>query len=110
MANIHLHALRVFEEIYRTGCLSKTADKLGLTQPAISMWPLRIPNFLGLATIVGTTDHLCTLPRRAALIMRAPARWPPGTCPLSRLNTWSGSTGTNGRCAPGQPALRSLMS
>jgi DNA-binding transcriptional LysR family regulator len=37
MANIDLHALRVFEEIYRTGSLSKTADKLGLTQPAISI-------------------------------------------------------------------------
>ncbi len=30
---------------------------------------LRIPNYLGLATIVGTTDLLCTLPRRAGLIM-----------------------------------------
>jgi DNA-binding transcriptional LysR family regulator len=30
---------------------------------------VRIPNFLGIATIIGTTDFLCTLPRRAALIM-----------------------------------------
>jgi DNA-binding transcriptional LysR family regulator len=30
---------------------------------------VRIPNFLGLATVIGMTDHLCTLPRRAALVM-----------------------------------------
>ena len=30
---------------------------------------VRIPNFLGLATIIGNTDLLCTLPRRAGLIM-----------------------------------------
>lgn len=30
---------------------------------------LSIPNYLGLSTIIGTTDLLCTLPRRAGLIM-----------------------------------------
>ena len=30
-----------------------------------------IPSFLGLATIVGATDHLCTLPRRAGALMAA---------------------------------------
>jgi DNA-binding transcriptional LysR family regulator len=37
MANIDLHAFRVFDEIYKTGSLSRTADRLGLTQPAISI-------------------------------------------------------------------------
>ncbi len=30
---------------------------------------VRIPNFLGLSALVGCTDYLCTLPRRAALIL-----------------------------------------
>lgn len=30
---------------------------------------VRIPNFLGLVTIISSSNHLCTLPRRAALIM-----------------------------------------
>lgn len=40
---------------------------------------VRIPNFLGLATIVGSTNYMCTLPRRAALIMAqsgAVSAWP----------------------------------
>lgn len=30
---------------------------------------VQIPNFLGLATVIGATDYLCTLPRRAGEIM-----------------------------------------
>lgn len=37
MANMDLHTLRVFDEIYRNCSLSKAADRLGLTQPAISL-------------------------------------------------------------------------
>jgi DNA-binding transcriptional LysR family regulator len=37
MDNLDLHSLRVLDEIYKTGSLSKTADRLGLTQPAISL-------------------------------------------------------------------------
>src|SRR5882672_9496180 len=36
MDNIDLHTLRVFDEVYRTGSLSRAADRLDLTQPAIS--------------------------------------------------------------------------
>ncbi|ROZ75037.1 LysR family transcriptional regulator [Ramlibacter sp. WS9] len=32
---------------------------------------VRIPSFLGLATIIGATDYLCTLPRRAGVLMAA---------------------------------------
>ncbi|MDB5750030.1 MAG: LysR family transcriptional regulator [Ramlibacter sp.] len=35
--NLDLHTLRVLEEIFRTGSLSRTAQRLDLTQPAISM-------------------------------------------------------------------------
>ena len=37
MLNIDLHSLRVLDEIYKTGSLSRTAVHLGLTQPAISI-------------------------------------------------------------------------
>ncbi|MBL0421114.1 LysR family transcriptional regulator [Ramlibacter sp. AW1] len=45
--------------------LERTLQSLNVHRPV----KVRIPNFLGLATIVGTTDYICTLPRRAALIM-----------------------------------------
>ncbi|MDB5967105.1 MAG: nahR1 [Polaromonas sp.] len=35
---------------------------------------VRIPNFLGLATVIGATDYLCTLPRRAGEIMAVASR------------------------------------
>ncbi|MBX6319567.1 MAG: LysR family transcriptional regulator [Pigmentiphaga sp.] len=37
MANIDLHALRLLDEIYKTGSFSRAADRLGLTQPAVSL-------------------------------------------------------------------------
>ena len=37
MENIDLHTLRLFSEIYETGSLSRTAIRLGLTQPAVSI-------------------------------------------------------------------------
>ncbi|UUX95479.1 LysR family transcriptional regulator [Aquabacterium sp. J223] len=37
MQNIDLHTLKVFDEIVRTGSLSRTAERLGLSQPAISI-------------------------------------------------------------------------
>lgn len=37
MDNLDLHSLRVLDEIYKTASLSKTADRLGVTQPAISL-------------------------------------------------------------------------
>jgi len=37
MENIDLHTLKVLDEIYKTSSLSRTADRLGLTQPAISI-------------------------------------------------------------------------
>ncbi len=37
MLNIDLHMLRVLDEIYRTGSLSRAADRLGVTQPSVSM-------------------------------------------------------------------------
>lgn len=37
MQNIDLHSLRVLDEIHKTGSLSRTADRLGLSQPAISI-------------------------------------------------------------------------
>ncbi len=40
---------------------------------------VRIPNFLGLATVVGNTDYLCTLPARAGQILarnRDVVTWP----------------------------------
>jgi hypothetical protein len=30
---------------------------------------VRIPNFLGLDNLIGSTDYLCTLPRRAGLVL-----------------------------------------
>lgn len=37
LRNIDLHSLRVLDEIFKTGSLSRTADRLDLSQPAISM-------------------------------------------------------------------------
>lgn len=37
MDNLDLHMLRVLEEVYKTGSLSRTADRLGLSQPGVSM-------------------------------------------------------------------------
>ncbi|WP_343927948.1 LysR family transcriptional regulator [Pigmentiphaga daeguensis] len=37
LRNIDLHMLRILDEIHKTGSLSRTADRLELTQPAISM-------------------------------------------------------------------------
>lgn len=37
LSNIDLHTLRVLEEIFTTGSLSRTADRLELSQPAVSM-------------------------------------------------------------------------
>lgn len=45
--------------------VDRTLERLKISRRVI----LRIPNYLGLSTIVGTTDLLCTLPRRAGLIM-----------------------------------------
>lgn len=37
MKNVDLHTLRVLDEIFKTGSLSRTANRLNLSQPAISM-------------------------------------------------------------------------
>ena len=37
LENIDLNALRLLNEIYETGSLSRTADRMGLTQPAVSI-------------------------------------------------------------------------
>ena len=37
MQNIDLQMLRVLEEIFKTGSLSRTADRFGMSQPAISL-------------------------------------------------------------------------
>lgn len=45
--------------------IDRHIEQLGLRREVA----VRIPNFLGLATVIGQTDYLCTLPRRAADIM-----------------------------------------
>lgn len=45
--------------------VDKTIEKLGLKRKV----SVRIPNFIGLSTIIGATDYICTLPRRAGEIM-----------------------------------------
>ncbi len=47
--------------------LDQTLDKLKVRRRV----SVGIPNFLGLATIIGATDYLCTLPRRAGELMAA---------------------------------------
>lgn len=37
LQNVDLQTLRVLQEIFKTGSLSRTADRFGLTQPAVSM-------------------------------------------------------------------------
>lgn len=45
--------------------VDKAIQQLGLTRKVA----VQIPNFIGLATVVGATDYLCTLPRRAGQIL-----------------------------------------
>lgn len=45
--------------------VDRTAERLKIERKVV----LRIPSFLALSTIVGSTDLLCTLPRRAGMIM-----------------------------------------
>jgi DNA-binding transcriptional LysR family regulator len=45
--------------------VDKTMEQLGIRRQVM----LQIPNFLGLATVIGASDYLCTLPRRAAHIL-----------------------------------------
>jgi DNA-binding transcriptional LysR family regulator len=47
--------------------LDKTLEKLKVRRRV----SVQIPSFLGLATIIGATDYLCTLPRRAGELMAA---------------------------------------
>jgi DNA-binding transcriptional LysR family regulator len=45
--------------------VDKAIQELGLVRKVA----VQIPNFIGLATVVGATDYLCTLPRRAGQIL-----------------------------------------
>lgn len=45
--------------------VDKAIQELGLERKVA----VQIPNFIGLATVVGATDYLCTLPRRAGQIL-----------------------------------------
>ncbi|MDR7152036.1 DNA-binding transcriptional LysR family regulator [Hydrogenophaga palleronii] len=45
--------------------VERTLEKLKIRR-RVSVW---LPSFLGLSTVIGATDHICTLPRRAAALM-----------------------------------------
>lgn len=58
--------------------VDKNLDRLGVKREVA----VRIPNFLGLATVIGHTDYLCTLPARAGEVMARSGEvvcWP---CPV----------------------------
>lgn len=68
MQNIDLHTLRVLEEIHRTGSLSRTALRLGLTQPAISIALAKLREHFGDALFVRVGHTMRPTPQAEGLM------------------------------------------
>lgn len=73
MANIDLHALRVFEEVYKTGSLSRTADRLGVSQPAISISLAKLRHHFGDALFVRVGNTMKPTPQAEGMQERVRA-------------------------------------
>jgi len=68
MENIDLNALRLLNEIYETGSLSRTADRMGLTQPAISIALGRLRRHFDDALFVRVGNTMQATPQTEGMI------------------------------------------
>ncbi|MFG6490240.1 LysR family transcriptional regulator [Roseateles sp. BYS78W] len=64
--------LKLFDVLYRTGSVTRSAELLGLSQPTISIWLQRLRRQVGDALFVRTPEGMAPTPRAEALI--GPAR------------------------------------
>jgi DNA-binding transcriptional LysR family regulator len=68
MKNIDLHALRLLDEIYKTGSFSRTADRLGLTQPAVSLALVKLRTHFDDAMFVRVGNAMHPTPQMEGMI------------------------------------------
>lgn len=62
------HLLRLFDALFATGSVTKAAERLGQSQPTVSMWLSRLRQDLDDPLFVRTPDGMLPTPRAEALI------------------------------------------
>jgi DNA-binding transcriptional LysR family regulator len=72
LAELDVKWLRLFEQVYATRSVTRSAEALGQSQPTVSIWLGKLRERLGDALFVRTPDGMLPTPRAQALI--APVR------------------------------------